>query len=79
MKTASHRGKHLSESVKEKISGNKSIAHQEDDKAKKRKWWSELKSDPMNYKQFCQKRAAQMAEKRYGNKNYAKNYEVIHA
>lgn len=75
----SHRGKHLSESAKKKISGNKSVAHRESIKAKKRKWWSELKADPIKYKQFCQKRAARMAEKRYGNKNYVKNYEVIHA
>lgn len=71
-------GKILSSSTKKKISGKKSVAHRLDVKAKKRQWWDNLKQDSAAYAEFCKNRAIKLAEKRYGNYAYAKNYEVVH-
>ncbi len=75
----SHRGLKLSESAKKKISGKRSVAHRQSVKEKKRRWWEQLRQNPIAYSEFCKNRAIKMAEKRYGNYAYAKNYEIIHS
>jgi len=74
----SHLGIKLSEAAKRKISGRKSVAHRPDVKAKKRQWWDKLRQDSSAYAEFCKNRAIKMAEQRYGNYSYAKNYENTH-
>jgi group I intron endonuclease len=74
----SHLGKPLSQTAKLKISGKNSVAHREDVKNCKRKWWEDLKKDPVKYKEFCMKRSLKSVKVRMGNKNYdRKENEIV--
>jgi group I intron endonuclease len=60
-------GKKLLPSSKLKISGEKSVAHRSDVKAKKRSWWEQLKQNPIAYAEFCKSRAEKSAKARKGD------------
>lgn len=72
----SQTGKKRSSIAIEKISGERSVAHRDDVKEKKRKWWDNLKKDPIAYAEFCKARAIKSVKSRYERK-CAKNYEII--
>lgn len=74
--SVSHLGKKLSESAKKKISGINSVAHRLEVKEAKRKWWNELRNDPLKYELFCKSRGQKSAVARK-RKRYGKNYEII--
>lgn len=70
----SHKGKKLSSSAKEKISGENSVAHRQSVKQAKQNWWKQLKNDPEAYSLFCKSRGEKSKKARL---LYAKNYEII--
>ncbi len=70
----SHRGLKLTESAKQKISGIHSVAHRQDVKKSKRKWWDTLRQDPQKYATFCKSRGEKSKKAKL---LYAKNYEIL--
>lgn len=72
----SHTGKKLSENAKSKIRGSNSVAHRNDVKESKKKWWNELRKNPIKYFEFCKNRTIKSVQERV-KKNDRKKDEII--